>query len=128
MSNHQGVVYTRSWVAELVLDIAGYTKDKPLWRQIIIEPSCGEGSFLNPIVERLSYAAIRDDRFDADNLYSALSSYDLDENSVRKSRMLVVEVLVANGMEPFDAQALSEAWIKHGDYLLADGLKFRLCG
>ncbi|WP_282710963.1 Eco57I restriction-modification methylase domain-containing protein [Lancefieldella sp. Marseille-Q7238] len=127
MSNHQGVVYTRSWVAELVLDIAGYTKDKPLWRQIIIEPSCGGGSFLKPIVERLSYAAIRDDRFDADNLYSALSSYDLDENSVRKSRMLVVEVLVANGMEPFDAQALSEVWIKHGDYLLADGLKCDYC-
>lgn len=127
MSNHFGVVYTRSWVAELVLDVAGYTEDKPLWKQTIIEPSCGEGSFLKPIVGRLSCAAIRDGRFDANGLHGALLSYDLDENSVRKSRMLVAEVLVANGMAPSDARTLSEEWVRCGDYLLADGLKCDYC-
>ena len=43
-------VYTRGWIADMVLDIAGYTTDKKLWSQVIVEPFCGESSFLKSIV------------------------------------------------------------------------------
>lgn len=52
MSEYQGVVYTKSWVVNLILDIAGYTVDKPLWNKTIVEPSCGQGSFLREIISR----------------------------------------------------------------------------
>ncbi len=37
MSDLHGIVYTKDWVANLVLDIAGYTTDKPLWKQVIVD-------------------------------------------------------------------------------------------
>ena len=46
MSEHHGVVYTKDWVVGLILDIAGYTTEKILWDAIVVEPSCGHGSFL----------------------------------------------------------------------------------
>ena len=36
-----GVVYTRPWVADLVLDLAGYDLEENLVDVIAVEPSCG---------------------------------------------------------------------------------------
>ncbi|MDX6381133.1 MAG: adenine-specific DNA-methyltransferase, partial [Rubrobacteraceae bacterium] len=49
-----GVVYTKSWVVELILDLSGYESSKNLVDKIAIEPSCGVGEFLEPMVRRLS--------------------------------------------------------------------------
>ena len=48
-----GAVFTRRWVVEFILDLVGYTSDKDLGGMSIVEPSCGSGAFLTPIVERL---------------------------------------------------------------------------
>src|ERR1700683_899493 len=49
-----GAVFTRRWVVELILDLVGYSPTADLAAQRAIEPACGAGAFLGPMVERLS--------------------------------------------------------------------------
>ena len=37
----RGAVFTRREVVEFILDLVGYTADKPLHRLRLLEPSCG---------------------------------------------------------------------------------------
>ena len=49
----RGAVFTRREVVDFILDLAGYTVDKPLHRARLLEPSMGQGDFLTPVVDRL---------------------------------------------------------------------------
>ncbi|MCK9388759.1 MAG: hypothetical protein M0Q22_10275 [Sulfuritalea sp.] len=49
----RGAVFTRTEVVEFILDLVGYTEDKPLTRNRLLEPSFGGGDFLLPAVSRL---------------------------------------------------------------------------
>lgn len=120
MIGKSGVVYTKEWVVKLVLDISGYTSDLPLWKRVVVEPSCGHGSFVLQIVTRLIESAKRDSKFNVKILQDCIVCYELDKNSVNVSRSIVKEILVLNGMSNKDAEKLSSLWIIHGDYLLAD--------
>ena len=44
-----GRFYTKRWVCEAMLDIVDYVPSKRLCELLIIEPSCGDGSFLECI-------------------------------------------------------------------------------
>ena len=48
-----GVVYTKPWVVELVLDLTGYGPDRRLAELVALEPSAGDGAFLSAMVRRL---------------------------------------------------------------------------
>ncbi len=121
MSDLHGIVYTKDWVANLVLDIAGYTTDKPLWKQVIVEPACGNGSFLISIVKRLMDSLARNEENVA--LEGCILSYDLDPMAVEISRAAVVSVLIDKGIPKADAENLAICWVKHGDYLLSKVVK-----
>lgn len=41
---HHGVVYTKEWVVNLILDVAGYVPGAGISDKMIVEPSCGCGS------------------------------------------------------------------------------------
>ena len=49
----KGVVYTRPWVADLILDLVGYRAGEDLAARYVVEPSAGEGAFLVPMIRRL---------------------------------------------------------------------------
>lgn len=120
MSDLHGVVYTKSWAVRLVLDIAGYTDDKRLWEKIIVEPSCGHGSFLNEIIRRLLNAAKRDNVLDFDHIIGCIRSFDLDENAVNTSRGIAIAELEKVGFSTTTAAIIAETWICHDDYLLSE--------
>lgn len=48
-----GEVFTRPWVVELILDLSGYTPERDLAQLVAVEPSCGSGALLGPMVRRL---------------------------------------------------------------------------
>lgn len=48
-----GVIYTKPWMVELILDLAGYLPERPLARLVALEPSAGDGAFLQGMVRRL---------------------------------------------------------------------------
>src|SRR4051812_1484474 len=58
----KGVVYTKNWVVELLLDLAGYRPDKNLVDAVAVEPAAGDGAFLGPMIERLMASYRRSNR------------------------------------------------------------------
>src|SRR4051812_1885171 len=48
-----GQVFTKPHVASLMLDLAGYTPDRPLEKMRLLEPGCGDGSFLIEAAKKL---------------------------------------------------------------------------
>ena len=49
----RGAVFTRREVVDLILDLSGYTTDRPLHQQQLLEPSFGAGDFLLNAIDRL---------------------------------------------------------------------------
>ena len=122
MAGNNGVIYTKQWTVKLVLDVAGYTSDLPLWNKVVVEPSCGHGSFISEILDRLIESAKKDNKFDENNLANCIIGYELDKESADITRSVVFKKLVSNGMDITEADTLAVKWIAHGDYLLADDI------
>jgi adenine-specific DNA-methyltransferase len=113
-----GEVFTRRWVVELILDLAGYTADRDLAPLVAVEPSCGEGAFLGPMIERLLDSAATHGR-PPGALGPALRAFDLSKLNVERAQKLAVSCLVDAGVAVAEAQALAEVWITCDDFLLA---------
>ena len=41
MPAEHGVIYTKRWVVDFVLDLAGYVSGSGITNKVIVEPSCG---------------------------------------------------------------------------------------
>jgi adenine-specific DNA-methyltransferase len=76
----KGVVYTRRWVVELLLDLAGYRPEANLVDSLAVEPAAGDGAFLRPMIERLADSCQKLGRPLSDCAASLLA-YELDEES-----------------------------------------------
>lgn len=112
-----GVVYTKPWVVELMLDLAGYTVDQPLYKQLLVEPSAGEGSFLREVVRRLIQSAGAAG-VPLQKCRECIVAFELDPHSAATARGTVRSLLEVEGVCPEDADVLAESWIRTGDYLL----------
>lgn len=114
-----GAVYTRAEVVEFMLDLCGYTEDKPLYSKRILEPSFGEGEFLFAIVERLltswrassSPCAVED-------LCGAIRAVELHEKSFETTRASLQALLSNSGIEGKHTELLLDSWLVLGDFLL----------
>jgi adenine-specific DNA-methyltransferase len=112
-----GEVFTRRWIVDLILDLAGYTADRDLALLVALEPACGTGAFLGPMVERLS-ASCREHGRTLCDVADAVRAFDLLPRNVEASRRLVEKVLVEDDWPAETAAALAETWVQEGDYLL----------
>lgn len=122
MANREhGAVFTRSWVVELMLDSCGYVESTDLGSSVAVEPSCGDGAFLLPMVERLSRSLRSHGRniLDASN---AMAAYDLQESHVLECRRRVEALLIDEGWPVGQVQPIVSGWVQLGDYLLIDHL------
>jgi hypothetical protein len=113
----KGVVYTKRWVVDLLLDLAGYTVEKNLVDAIAVEPAAGDGAFLVPMIERLIASCQRLDR-PLTACAKSLVAFELSANSADKARALAADALAKHGVKPALAKRLAAGWIKSGDYLL----------
>lgn len=114
-----GEVFTKRWVVESILDLAGYTTERDLSAVRLVEPSVGGGAFLVPVVERLLDSA---DLHGVDyaTLHAAVTGLDLLPEHVETSRAAVRAVLLRHGAALALADELSAAWVSPGDFLLDD--------
>ncbi len=112
----KGVVYTKSWVVELLLDLAGYRVEANLVDSVAVEPSAGIGAFLGPMIERLVESCRRLNRPLSD-CSASLRAYELNSESAEKAHVLAVGILVTAGASAALAQSLATGWIHTGDYL-----------
>lgn len=113
-----GAVFTKRWVVELILDLAGYTPDRDLTAHTAVEPSVGQGAFLVPMVQRLLHSAHRHGT-DIATALQAIRGFDVDPAAVAASRAAVTTTLTDGGVAPSDAGRLALAWVRHADFLLA---------
>lgn len=112
-----GEVFTRRWVVELILDLAGYTADKDLASTVVLEPACGHGAFVVPIVERL-LDSVRAHGRSVEEAASAIAAGDLLVRNVEASRTAVRELLTKAGVSTKVARMLARGWIQERDFIL----------
>ena len=111
-----GQVFTRRWVVELILDLAGFTADRDLATMIAVEPSCGAGAFLVPMVERLVESCRTHGR-SLDEARMVLRAFDLLPVNAELAQKAVVKVLTDDGIELALATDTAAAWVRCGDFL-----------
>lgn len=114
-----GEVFTRRWVVNLILDLVGYTAERDLGTLTLVEPSCGTGAFLVPIVERLVESSERHGH-DLRSLEGAIRAFDLLDANAARARKAVVSLLRDQGLSQDEAEALADLWVATGDFLLKD--------
>lgn len=114
-----GEVFTRRWIVDLILDLSGYTSDRDLATLVAVEPSCGSGAFLVPMVSRLAESLRRHNR-ELGDAADAIRAFDLLERNASEARAAVIEELVRNGFESSEASSTADSWVVVADYLLAD--------
>lgn len=112
-----GEVFTRRWVVEMILDLVGFTPDRDLAMMTAVEPSCGTGAFLVPMVERIVESASLRDR-SLTEAHNAIDAWDLLPGNVDRARAAVRSVLAGRGVPVSLAGALSESWVRNADFLL----------
>lgn len=118
-AGEHGEVFTRRWVVELVLDAAGYRPEFDLGARTIIEPSCGHGAFLIPILERLAESCARFGRSLA-STGEAIRGFDLLESNSEHARKVLTAQLLELGESMDVAETLTAQWITTSDFLLHD--------
>lgn len=114
----RGVVLAKPHVANLILDLAGYTPERDLTSLKLLEPASGHGTFLAPAVERLIKSAHKQS-IKAQQLEGAILAYAADPDQVARSRRAVTKVLKKHGVAARQAEKLASTWILQSDFLLA---------
>jgi hypothetical protein len=118
-SGQHGEVFTRRWVVELILDLAGFTPDRDLASLRAVEPSCGAGAFLVPMVERL-VESCRLHGHDLGDARNALRAFDLLPANAELAGKAAAKVLTDGGTDPDLASSIAKDWVRCGDFLLTD--------
>lgn len=116
----RGAIFTRSEVVEFILDLVGYTEDKPLAKHRLLEPSFGGGDFLLPAVSRLlsAWRTGTGTKSALDDLSEAIRAVELHRETFHSTHAAVVALLGQEGLAPKTALALANRWLTHGDFLL----------
>jgi len=115
----RGAIYTWQEVVEFILDLAGYSSDKPLWGMRLLEPSFGSGDFLIAAIRRLLKSARRDDR-PAGKLCTATRAVELHRVTYQITRNRVIEFLIEMDLAKEEASSLADTWLINGDFLLEE--------
>ncbi len=119
----RGAVFTRVEIVEAILDLSGYTADRPLSTYRLLEPSFGDGDFLVPAVSRLLASVRRSGQQPARSLTAlrlAVRGVELSrEHHARTTRRLVA-LLCDNGLSDTEAHSLCKTWLLCDDFLLCE--------
>lgn len=116
-AEERGAIFTRREVVHFILDLAGYTSEKPLWQSRLLEPSFGSGDFLIPAIERLLLAATRDGKSTLD-LLNAIRAVELHRETYQATCREIIQLLLTARFSPPDADLLVGTWLANGDFLL----------
>ena len=103
-----GIVYTKPWVVNLMLDLAGFLPSEDLGILVTIEPAAGDGSFLVPMVERLVDSCRIHGREIA-SCEKALVAFELDPKGAAEAQAGVISALVNYGVTEYVASTPA-AW------------------
>lgn len=113
----RGAVPTRQEVVDFMLDLIGYTTDKPLHTQRLLEPSFGDCRFVLSAVECLILARRDQGGSDHRDLLDCNRAVELDEATFKTFRQVLEAKVVERGFEGAAAHELAEAWGVHAEHV-----------
>ncbi len=119
----RGAIFTRKEVVDFILDLSGYTADRPLHELRLLEPSFGDGDFLLPAIARLIESAKRHKIPARDMgrvLSGAIRGVELHEATFFKAQAATLRLLRSSDVDAAQCAQLINAWLKQGDFLLQD--------
>ena len=116
--SERGAIFTRREVVDFMLDLAGYTENRPLHYMRLLEPSFGGGEFLLAAVGRL-ISAFKSAGGAAD-LSDCIRAVELHGRTYSETRAKVIGLLERSGTEPGESRRVVDSWLVHGDFLLSD--------
>ncbi|MFC3375458.1 Eco57I restriction-modification methylase domain-containing protein [Rugamonas sp. CCM 8940] len=109
-------------MVDFMLDLVGYTSDENLFELSLLEPSFGNGEFLIPAIERLLIARTR--ALTAGEVVGCIKpcihGVELHEDTFQSTRRAVIALLEQFEFSSIDAIEITDAWLVHGDFLLAE--------
>lgn len=105
-------------MVELILDLAGYLPERPLARLVALEPSAGDGAFLQAMVRRLiDSCRIHGTPFE--RAAHAIGAFEIDSEAAAKAIDIVYATLIELGLPTSTAASLARSWIRTEDFLEA---------
>jgi Eco57I restriction-modification methylase/TaqI-like C-terminal specificity domain len=118
----RGAIYTRPEVVDFILDLCGYTCDRPLHALTLLEPSFGAGDFLLPVIDRLLRAWQNSGRSASplQALGDSIRAVELHRDTFERTYAAVIARLTGAGIAARSAQSIADRWLLHGDFLLTD--------
>jgi len=116
----RGAIFTRREVVEFILDLVGYTTDKPLHTTRLLEPSFGGGDFLLAAVERLLSASSVYCADTVAGLSHAIRAVEVHQATFNATRARLQALLQEHGFDEPDADTLCSAWLTSDDFLLTE--------
>lgn len=116
----RGAVFTRREVVDFILDLSGYTPDRPLHKLRLLEPSFGGGDFLLPAVERLllAWKSSATPTRPLQALSDCIRAVELHRATFERTRVALLACLRKHGLAERTSSALVDRWLVHGDFLL----------
>ncbi|MCA9524858.1 MAG: Eco57I restriction-modification methylase domain-containing protein [Myxococcales bacterium] len=118
----RGAVFTRAAVVDAILDLAGYTTDRPLHTLRLLEPSFGDGEFLLAAIDRLLTAFVRFGGRLAQAsqvLAPAVRGVELHAPTFEATCSAVRRQLIDGGLPVAVADSLVATWFQQDDFLLS---------
>ena len=121
-TDERGAIFTRGEVVCFILDLCGYTQDKPLHQLRLLEPSFGGGDFLLPAVDRLmkSWLAMEHRGDPLIDLGPCIRAVELHQTTYAGTLAALIPKLEAAGLPPNTAAALADHWLSNSDFLLTN--------
>lgn len=116
-ADERGAIFTRPEVVDFMLDLIGYTPERPLWQLRLLEPSFGGGEFLLKAVERLLEASHKA-KIPARELARAIRAVELHRDTFEQTRNELAGLLSAKKVPSSTATMLLDTWLKNTDFLL----------
>lgn len=111
-----GVVFTKPWVVDLILDLADYNSEKRLFEQVALEPSAGDGAFIRAMVRRL-VESCRRHKVPLSQAEEALRAFEIDPVTASNAASAVEAELVSLGESGATAACLARSWVRCEDFL-----------
>jgi len=109
-------VYTGPEAVDIVLDLVGWTVDGIDANARLLEPACGDGSFLLPAIARLIDWSSANPYAD---LAPMIRAYEFDARTIDQVRRKINALLRDHGRDAKTACELTESWVRCEDFLLA---------
>jgi len=116
----RGAIFTRQEVVNFILDLIGYTPDKPLFEFRLLEPSFGRGDFILPVIDRLLSAYLNQKKTTTTDLVEAIRAVELHADTFCQTKSEAAKLLSLRGLSPSEITQLIDAWFVRGDFLLTD--------